>query len=153
MADKLISQLTAAAALAAADLAEVEQGTDPTNTSGKISLGDLRKFMQKEVITALTSGATVTMDCSLGKSFTITLAHNVGTLTLSNLNGSGIATEFEWEVKQDATGGRTLALPAAFKLIGGSDAAIASAANAVTMISGKTFDNGTTWRVAIQETA
>ena len=107
----------------------------------------------KSVVTALTSGTTVTVDCSLGRNFTVTLGHNVGTLTLSNLAGSGYATEIEIEIKQDATGGRTFALPAAFKALGGSDTAIASAANAVTVLSAKTFDNGTTWRYAMQESA
>ena len=107
----------------------------------------------KSVVTALTSGTTVTVDCSLGRNFTITLGHNVGTLTLSNLAGSGYATEIEIEIKQDATGGRTFALPASFKALGGSDTAIASAANAVTVLSAKTFDNGTTWRYAMQESA
>lgn len=107
----------------------------------------------KSVVTALTSGTTVTIDCALGRNFTITLGHNVGTLTLSNLAGSGYATEIEIEIKQDATGGRTFALPAAFKALGGSDTAVASAANAVTVLSAKTFDNGTTWRYAMQESA
>lgn len=107
----------------------------------------------KSVVTALTSGTTVTVDCSLGRNFTITLGHNVGTLTLSNLAGSGYATEIEIQIKQDATGGRTFALPASFKALGGSDTAIASAANAVTVLSAKTFDNGTTWRYAMQESA
>lgn len=107
----------------------------------------------KSVVTALTSGTTVTVDCSLGRNFTITLGHNVGTLTLSNLAGSGYATEIEIEIKQDGTGGRTFAFPASFKALGGSDTAIASAANAVTLLSAKTFDNGTTWRYAMQESA
>lgn len=107
----------------------------------------------KSVVTALTSGTTVTVDCSLGRNFTLTLAHNVGTLTLTNLAGSGYATEIEIEIKQDGTGGRTFALPAAFKALGGSDTAIATAANAVTVLSAKTFDNGTTWRYAMQESA
>lgn len=107
----------------------------------------------KSVVTALTSGTTVTVDCSLGRNFTLTLGHNVGTLTLSNLAGSGYATEIEIEIKQDGTGGRTFALPASFKALGGSDTAIASAANAVTVLSAKTFDNGTTWRYAMQESA
>lgn len=105
-------------------------------------------------VTALTNSAgTVTVDCSLGTTFTLTLAANVTTLTLSNLQGSGYATEIEIEIKQDATGSRTFALPAAFKALGGSDTAIASAANAVTVLSAKTFDNGTTWRYAMQESA
>lgn len=108
----------------------------------------------KSVVTALTSGTTVTVDCSLGRNFTLTLGHNVGTLTLSNLAGSGYATEIEIEIKQPSSGGPyTFALPAAFKALGGSDTAIATAANAVTVLSAKTFDNGTTWRYAMQESA
>jgi hypothetical protein len=108
----------------------------------------------KSVVSALTSGTTVTVDCSLGRSFTLTLGHNVGTLTLSNLAGSGYATEIEVEIKQPSSGGPyTFALPAAFKALGGSDTAIATAADAVTVLSAKTFDNGTTWRYAMQESA
>jgi hypothetical protein len=44
MADDLISDLTDAAALDDTDLMEVEQGTTPTNTSGKITLLLLRFF-------------------------------------------------------------------------------------------------------------
>lgn len=107
-----------------------------------------------DAVTALTNSAgTVTVDCSLGKSFTITLAANVTTLTLTNLSGSGYSTEIEIEIKQNVTGGYTFALPASFKALGGSDTAIASAANAVTVLSAKTFDNGTTWRYAMQESA
>lgn len=105
-------------------------------------------------VSSLTNSAgTVTVDCSLGKSFTLTLAANVTMLTLTNLSGAGFATEIEIEIKQDGTGGRTFALPAAFKALGGSDTSIASAANAVTVLSAKTFDNGTTWRYAMQESA
>ena len=108
----------------------------------------------KSVVSALTSGTTVTVDCSLGRNFTLMLGHNVGTLTLSNLAGSGYATEIEIEIKQPSSGGPyTFALPAAFKALGGSDTAIATAANAVTVLSAKTFDNGTTWRYAMQESA
>lgn len=107
-----------------------------------------------EPVSALTnSSGTVTVNCSLGKNFTITLAANVTTLSLTNLNGSGFVTELEVEIKQDATGSRTFALPASFKALGGSDTAIASAANAVTVLSAKTWDNGTTWRYAMQESA
>lgn len=107
-----------------------------------------------EPVTALTSGTTVTIDCSLGKNFTLTLGHNVGTVTITNLAGSGFVTEIELEIKQPASGGPyTFALPASFKALGGSDTAIASAANAVTVLSAKTFDNGTTFRYAMQESA
>lgn len=125
--------------------------TSVNGASGTVVLddGDV-----KSVVTELTSGTTVTVDCSLGRNFTLTLGHNVGTLTLSNLAGAGYATEVEIEIKQPGSGGPyTFALPAAFKALGGSDTAIASAANAVTVLSAKTFDNGTTWRYAMQESA
>jgi len=110
-------------------------------------------ILRSPVNTLTNSSGTVTVDCSLGRNFTITLAANVTTLTLSNLAGAGYATEIEIEIKQDATGSRTFALPASFKALGGSDTVIASAANAVTVLSAKTFDNGTTWRYAMQDSA
>lgn len=155
MTDVLISDLTAAAALADADLLEVEQGTTPSNTSGKVPLSMLRAFLQRFwPVTALSiSSGVVNIDLSLGQNFTLALSANVTSITFSNLPGAGFAAEFELQITQDATGSRTLALPAAFKALGGSDTAIASAANAVTVFSAKTFDNGTTWRYAMQESA
>ncbi len=154
MADKLISQLDAAGALADADKLELEQGADPSNTSGYATLAQLRTFFARDPVTALSIvSGEVTIDCSLGKSFTLALTANVTTVTLTNLAGAGRATEIEIQITQDGTGGRTFAMPAAFKALGGSDTAIASAANAVTVISAKTFDNGTTWRYAMQESA
>jgi hypothetical protein len=155
MADLRISALAAAATLTDADLAELEQ---PGETAGarsrKVTLSTLRKRMQRQDLSALTNSAgTVTVDCSLGSTFTLLLAANVTTLTLTNLAGASFATEIEVEIKQDGTGGRTFALPASFKALGGSDTAIASGANAVTVLSAKTFDNGTTWRYAMQESA
>lgn len=155
MANKKISQLTAAAALVAADLAELEQPGQTAGTrSRKVTLGELAAFTRRDTITALSiASGVVNIDCSLGRSFTLTLSANVTSITFSNLAGSGVATEVEIEIKQDGTGGRTVALPAAFKALGGSDIAVAAAANAVTVISAKTFDNGTTWRYAMQESA
>lgn len=155
MADQRISDLTPAAALTDADLLELEQPGEVAGTrSRKATLAALRQRMQLQDLNALINSAgTVTVDCSMGRNFTITLAANVTTLTLSNLAGAGFATELEIEIKQDGTGGRTFALPAAFKALGGSDTTIASGANAVTVLSAKTFDNGTTWRYAMQESA
>lgn len=125
-----------------------------TSVNGATGIVVLDDVDVKSPVSALTSGTTVTVDCSLARSFTLTLAHNVGTLTLSNLAGSGYITEIEIEIKQPASGGPyTFALPASFKALGGSDTAIASAADAVTVLSAKTFDNGTTWRYAMQESA
>lgn len=150
MADVKISALPDALTLTGAEQIPVVQG----GVTAKSTANAVRAFTRKKPISVLVNSAgTVTVDCSLGENFTITLAANVTTLTLSNLHGAGFATEIEIEIKQDATGGRTFALPAAFKALGGSDTAIALAANAVTVLSAKTFDNGTTWRYAMQESA
>jgi hypothetical protein len=101
------------------------------------------------------SSGVVNIDLAGGvnRNFTLSLTANVTSITFSNLPPSGYVGEIEVEIKQDATGGRTLALPGAFKALGGSDTAIASAANAVTVLSAKTWDQGTTWRYAMQESA
>lgn len=107
------------------------------------------------VSTPANVAGTVTLDFA-GKSkyvAAITLGANVGTLAFANLPGAGKYAEYELHIAQDATGSRTFALPASHKALGGSDVAIAAAANAVTVLSASTVDNGTTWRYAMQESA
>lgn len=118
---------------------------------GGLTIANL--YLDAVTAAPITSG-TVTLNCNGGRvrNFTIALTANA-TLAVSNLAGSGRATEFECQITQDAIGSRTLALPSTFKALGGSDTAIASAANSVTILSAKTFDNGSTWRYAMQESA
>lgn len=155
MADKKISDLDAAAALDGADLAELEQpGQAAGARSRKVSLSTLSGFFRRRAVVALTNSAgTVAVDCASARNFTLLLDANVTTLNLTNLDGAGSVTEIEIEFKQNGTGGFTVALPASFKALGGSDIAVALGANAVTVLSAKTFDNGTTWRYAMQESA
>lgn len=108
-----------------------------------------------EAVTSVSiSGVNAVVDCAMGanKDFTLAMASNA-TLSVSNLAGAGLVTQFEIEITQDSTGSRTLTLPASFRALGGSDTAISSAANSVTVLSAKTFDNGATWRYAMQESA
>ena len=61
MADVKISELTPAAALTAADLAELEQPGETAGTrSRKVTLAELRTFFVKPAVQAVTSSATVT---------------------------------------------------------------------------------------------
>lgn len=108
-----------------------------------------------DVETPSNASGTVTLDFDSKSRYVgaITLAANVTTLTISNLPGSGKFAEYELHIKQDGTGSRTFAIPASHKALGGSDTAIASAANAVTVLTASTVDNGTTWRYAMQESA
>lgn len=98
------------------------------------------------------SAGTVTLNCDSGRvrNFSISMTANA-TLAVSNLATAGRVTEFECLITQDATGARTLTLPASFRPLGGSDTAIAAAAGAKTALSAKTFDAGTTWLYAMQE--
>ena len=55
-----------------------------------------------ETITALTSSTAITVDCSLGNVFTVTLAHNT-TFTFTNFDtGQAIAIK----IKQDGAGSK-----------------------------------------------
>src|SRR5690606_8944850 len=104
------------------------------------------------VVAVESTGGTLTLDFAQGSNFRATLTENT-TLAVENLAGAAHVTEFEPEITQDATGGRTLPLPVNFKALGGSDTAIASAASATTVLSAKTFDSGATWRYSMQESA
>ena len=105
------------------------------------------------ITTPAGSSGTLTLDMGGGvnKNFRLSALTGNATLAVSNLAAAGRVTEFECLITQDATGGRTLALPASFRPLGGSDTAIAAAAGAKTVLSAKTFDAGTTWLYAMQE--
>ncbi len=59
----------------------------------------------------LTDQATITTDCSLGNSFKVTLG---GNRTLANPTNATDGQVIRWEINQDGTGGRTLALDTNF---------------------------------------
>jgi hypothetical protein len=107
-----------------------------------------------EAVTALSiASGVVNIDCSLGKHFTLALTANVTSITFSNLPASGEAGEIAIRMRQDGTGSWTVALPSSFKATGGSDTAVQSAANAYTLLTAITFDQGTRWEYAMQEIA
>ena len=128
-----------------------------SGTSGKVLKdgGVTVADLYFDVIAAPTiSGGTVTLNCNSGKTrnFTVAMTANA-TLAVSGLSPAGRVTEFEAHIKQDGTGSRTLTLPVSFKPLGESDTAISSAANSVTILSAKTFDAGTSWQYAMQDSA
>lgn len=112
------------------------------------------KAASRAAVTALSiASGVVNVDCSLGDYFTLALTANVTSITFSNLPASGKACSLAIRVRQDATGSRTVALPSSFKATGGSDTAVQSAANAYTLLTLTTFDQGTRWEYAMQEVA
>ena len=108
----------------------------------------------RSAVTALSiSAGVVNIDCALGDFFTLSLTANVTSITFSNLPAAGKGASIAVRIRQDATGSRTVALPASFKVTGGSDTAVQSAANAYTLLTLTTFDQGTRWEYAMQEIA
>lgn len=155
-----ISDLPDAAALVDADLVELHQPGQTAGTrSRKSTLATLRSFFTqglaaRDAVTALTiSSGTVNVNCALGDFFTLSLTANVTSLTFSNLPAAGRAVSLAIRIRQDATGGRTLALPASFKGVTGTDTTVQSAANAWTLLTITTFDQGTRWEYTMRGVA
>lgn len=135
--------LGTAAAANTGDFAAAAQGAKADSALQPITVG-----------TPSSSSGTLTLDFA-SKSravFATTLTENVTTVTISNLPSS-VYLEYEIHYKQDGTGSYTVAQPASHKALGGSDTTVASAANAVTVLSASSVDGGTTWRYAMQESA
>lgn len=107
--------------------------------------------VQRKTVTELSiASGVVNINCALGDYFTLSLTANVTSVTFSNLPGSGFGASLAIRIAQDATGGRTVALPSSFKAITGSDTSVQSAANAYTILHIETFDNGTRWEYSMK---
>lgn len=146
--------LPAAAPLTGTEIVPTTQGGVDVRTTTQ-DIADLAGDAVVAVATPSNSSGTVTLDFDGRSKYVgaITLGANVTTLAFSNLPGAGKYAEYELHITQDGTGSRTFAIPDSHKALGGSDTAIASAANAVTVLTASTVDNGTTWRYAMQESA
>lgn len=108
----------------------------------------------RDAVTALTiSAGVVNIDCALGDFFTLSLTANVTSITFTNLPASGRGASLAIRLQQDGTGSRTVALPASFKATTGSDTAVQSAANARTLLTLTTFDQGTRWEYTMRGVA
>jgi hypothetical protein len=102
-------------------------------------------------VTALSIAAgVVNIDCSLGNYFTLPLTANVTSVTFTNLPAAGRGQSIAIRAQQDITGARTVALPASFKAITGSDTAVQSAVSAWTILHIETFDQGTRWEYSMK---
>lgn len=148
---RIVDLSAATTPLGGTELVEIEQGGD----SRRCTVSDIRgAATDRNVVTALTiSSGAVNIDCALGDFFTLSLTANVTGITFTNLPASGRAVSLALRVRQDGTGGRTLALPASFRATTGSDTAVQSAANAWTLLTLTTFDQGTRWEYTMRGVA
>lgn len=112
----------------------------------------LHQLLGLKVYVVAVSGGIATVDCGRGlnTNHALTLSANVK-LALTNIAAPGYVTQGEIRFRQDATGGRTVELPASFKPLGASHTAVKGAPNGVTILSFKSMDSGATFEYAMQE--
>lgn len=95
----------------------------------------------KSVVVNLTATGTVALASGMNK---FTLTGNL-TVTFPTTATVGTKTEVELVAIQDATGSRTLTLPASAKKAGGTAVTLTTAAASVDYLKFETVDGGVTW--------
>lgn len=107
---------------------------------GVALLAQANVFTRAQTVTpvALTDAATINTNASLSNTFTVTLA---GNRTLGNPTNMTNGAIYNWRIRQDATGSRTLAYGSKFKWPGGTAPTLTTTANATDFISGQYFSD------------
>lgn len=124
----------------------ISKWTTKRATVKDVGAGSDTSYVRKRTLSIVSNVAT--MDLSSGSTFDLSLTANVTTFTTSNVQSdTGFASFFTLRIVQDATGGRTFANPASWKFVGGAAYVVSAAANAVDIIQGVSYDQGTTWFV------
>lgn len=106
---------------------------------GAASAGLARVALNQGLVT-LTDAASIATDCSLGCVFKVTLG---GNRTLANPTNVAAGATYTWNIVQDGTGSRTLALGANFYRAAGDTWAASTLAGAVDVISAVALDSST----------
>jgi hypothetical protein len=142
IADGAITQSKIAAdAIGAAQL----QDGIPINMQDQVlTRPELKDFSEASATPAISAGA-LTLNLETGNVFEVTLTGNVTSLTLANPPAAGRAGSATLILRQDATGGRTLAWPASVRWAGGMPPIVSPAANAVDIYAFLTRNGGATW--------
>jgi len=145
----LIVEATAALATTATQLALRNFGgiltlRDPSSgaesTIATLDKSQAYTKAQRSTPVALTDGAAIAIDASLSNMYTVTMA---GNRTFSNPSNLQPGTNFEIQQKQDATGGRTPTYDTAYKFAGGAVPTSSTAANAIDILSCRSYDGST----------
>lgn len=103
------------------------------NLSDVASANTARNNINRGLVNLGTQAGNIATDCSLGNCFTVTIS---GASTLTNPTNMAAGATYNWIVKQDATGGRTLAFGSAFKFPSAFAPVATSGASSVDIYSG-----------------
>lgn len=118
-------------------------GTDYVSPGG--SAGAITATGLKETKTAPSiSSGTLTIDCSAGNVFAVSLNANITTLTFTNVPASGTAYGLTLAFTADGTA-RTVTWGASVKWPGGTAPTLTSTSGKVDTFVLTTWDGGTTW--------
>lgn len=105
----------------------------------------------KPVAAGAIVGAVLTLDLGQGSAFDVLLTANITTWTMTAPVASPDVTRVVVRVKQDATGGRTLALPAGTKTPAAAGYTASTAPNAIDLLEFTSYDAGATWYLVAQK--
>lgn len=95
---------------------------------------------------AVVAASTTTINCQTSNVFRVSMGANITTLTVSNpQDGQTINMRF----KQDGSGSRTIAWPAAFKWAGGSAPTLSTAASAEDFVAAQYDATDATWAASM----
>lgn len=107
-----------------------------TALDAKAALAVAQSFTAAQGVTpvTLTDAATIATDAALSNQFVVTLAGNRTLGAPTNLVAGRV---YEWEIKQDGVGNRTLAFAAIFKFPGGTAPTMSTAIGSSTIITAR----------------
>lgn len=135
-ADKTKLDGIAAGATANATDAQLRDRSTHTGTQAISTITGLQAALDGKlaaiVAQTLVDGASIAWNVGAGVAATVTLG---GNRTLANPSGLQAGSSYVLIVKQDATGGRTLAFGSAYKWPGGSAPTLSTAPNAVDVLT------------------
>ena len=109
-------------------------------------------YVNKPVGVVSSVAGVLTLDLSATNNYIVNLTEPITDIQINNVP-VGVVSEIDIDFVQDSVGGHTVALPAGFVALGGSDTTLAIEPNSVTVCIAKTKDDGATWRYAMQESA
>ena len=101
--------------------------------------------VHEQSTSSTTASTTHAIDLNDGGLFEVTLAHNITTFTWNNIASSGTAHSFTLIMKQDGSGGHSIAWPANVRWAAGTAPTPSSGANEVDAWTFVTNDQGSNW--------
>lgn len=136
------SEMPAAAALDGTEIVALSQTQSGALTSARVTIATIFAYLrgllgvwtknQSVTPVSLTYAATVTPDASTSNNFKVTLTGNV---TIANPTNPTDGMVLNLVIKQDATGGRTIAFGSKFKWSSATVPTWVTTANAVNFVS------------------